>query len=531
MKDQHHKGFRSAVFWLAPLALYAFCGVSPAWGADIKTLIMPGPVIEGHADIEEDCESCHRAFDGGAQTALCLDCHEEVAADVKEGKGFHGRQNPGYDPDCRTCHAEHRGRDADIVGLAPETFDHGATDFALEGAHPSVACTSCHAKDELYREASSLCIDCHRDDDPHEGQLGEECGDCHEPAAWDNAKFDHDETDFPLLGAHLSADCGLCHPGDRYEETPSDCKDCHASQDSHRGKMGDACGDCHTSEEWLEGSFDHDEKTDFPLVGEHAEVGCNDCHLSKGAGPAKDLEQSCSSCHAAQDDHDGSFGGKCEDCHSPRGWTRSVFNHGRETDFALVGAHESLSCTTCHHGVLGEESLSKKCSDCHSESDLHGGQLGTQCDACHGSKAWTSDLTFDHDMTAFPLLGMHVVAGCGECHDNKRFHDTSGACVDCHAKDDEHEQSLGTGCGDCHNPNAWNLWRFDHDRSTDFPLRGEHRGLECQACHSAPMTDSVQLSQSCGACHSLDDPHRGGFGERCETCHVERSWEDVRMPR
>ncbi|MDE0886053.1 MAG: cytochrome C [Myxococcota bacterium] len=531
MREKYHGGLRRVLLLLAPLVLSGLGSSVPAHGAGIKTLIMPGPVIEGHADVEEDCESCHLVFDGSGQSGLCLDCHEEVAADVKAEQGFHGRQNPGSDPDCRICHSEHRGRGADIVGLAPETFDHDMTDFPLEGVHPSVACTSCHVSGESYREAPGLCIDCHRDDDRHDGQLGEDCADCHESKGWDSARFDHDETDFPLLGAHLSADCGLCHPGDRYEETLSECKDCHASQDSHRGKMGDACGDCHTTQEWEEGSFDHDENTDFALVGEHSEVACNDCHLSKVTGLAKDLEPSCAGCHAVQDDHDGSFGAKCEDCHSPRGWARSVFNHEREADFPLEGAHGELSCTTCHHGVLGEESLSRECSDCHRESDLHDGQLGTRCDDCHGAKAWTSDLTFDHDMTAFPLLGMHVIASCGECHDDKRFHDTSGACVDCHAEDDEHDRALGTGCGDCHNPNAWSLWRFDHALSTDFPLKGAHQDLGCQSCHSVAATDSVQLSQSCGACHSLDDPHRGGFGERCETCHVERSWEDVRMPR
>ena len=531
MNDETKRISRPSGPLLGAVLLFFFGAALPGYGADIKTLIMPGPVIAGHADLEEDCESCHRAFDGDAQTGLCLDCHEEIAADVEAGEGFHGRQNPGQDPDCRTCHPEHRGREADIVGLAPETFDHSQTDFLLEGAHGATACTSCHERDKSYRETPGLCVDCHREDDRHDGQLGEECGDCHEAASWDTAQFDHDETDFPLLGAHASADCGLCHPGDRYENTPTECKDCHASEDVHRGKLGSACADCHETEAWKEGAFDHEKGTDFPLIGEHQEVRCNDCHLTEAVGAAKDLDTNCFGCHAEQDDHDGSFGEECEKCHSPRAWNRSIFDHERDADFALQGAHGSLACTNCHHGVLGQETLSRKCSECHSESDLHDGQLGDRCESCHSSKSWTRDLTFDHDMTNFPLLGMHVVASCEDCHEDRRFHDTSGKCVDCHKRDDVHERRLGSNCGDCHNPNDWNLWHFDHARSTDFPLEGKHAGLECVACHSAPVGDSIQLSKNCGACHSLDDPHRGGFGDRCETCHVERSWEDVRMPR
>jgi hypothetical protein len=298
----------------------------------------------------------------------------------------------------------------------------------------------------------------------------------------------------------------------------------------HRGQLGAACGDCHGTAVWREGSFDHDRDTKFPLTGEHRGTRCNDCHVATGTTAAKDLDASCLACHSAQDDHDGSFGTRCESCHSPRGWSRSLFRHDRDAHFALAGAHASLDCTSCHHGVLGRESLPQRCVECHAESDLHGGQMGRECDSCHGARAWSRDLTFDHDITAFPLLGMHAVAGCEDCHAGKRFRDAPEACSDCHARDDVHEGRLGDDCARCHNPNGWTLWRFDHNRSTDFPLRGEHAGLDCHACHTAKSGDKIRLSSGCESCHSLDDPHRGGFGARCETCHVERSWKDVRVP-
>ena len=45
--------------------------------AQVKTLIMPGEVVAGHAEYEADCDSCHEAFDRNKQRALCLDCHED----------------------------------------------------------------------------------------------------------------------------------------------------------------------------------------------------------------------------------------------------------------------------------------------------------------------------------------------------------------------------------------------------------------------------------------------------------------------
>jgi len=34
---------------------------------DIETLLMPGKVIEGHAEVEAECSSCHKSFNKNAQ--------------------------------------------------------------------------------------------------------------------------------------------------------------------------------------------------------------------------------------------------------------------------------------------------------------------------------------------------------------------------------------------------------------------------------------------------------------------------------
>ena len=46
--------------------------------------IMPGPVIEGHADIEGDCKQCHAPLSDTLQSDLCIACHEDVGFDIRD---------------------------------------------------------------------------------------------------------------------------------------------------------------------------------------------------------------------------------------------------------------------------------------------------------------------------------------------------------------------------------------------------------------------------------------------------------------
>ena len=129
--------------------------------AQLETLVMPGEVIAGHADIETECKSCHVVFDRDKQTELCMDCHEDVAADRASKRGFHGLDRHAQRRDCSFCHADHEGRDADIVPLDEASFKHEATDFPLHGKHTDVVCGDCHQSGDKHRDAKSLCVDCH----------------------------------------------------------------------------------------------------------------------------------------------------------------------------------------------------------------------------------------------------------------------------------------------------------------------------------------------------------------------------------
>jgi hypothetical protein len=498
-------------------------------GVDLETLVMPGPVIEGHADVEADCSSCHRPFDRAAEDGLCLECHEEVAADRKTHTGFHALAPGIIDAPCRTCHSDHQGRDADVVGLNPALFDHERTDYPLRGAHTALACDGCHPSEQKHREASSLCIDCHRDDDPHREQLGVACGDCHVEKSWKEAPFDHSKTEFPLEGAHAEVACGLCHADERYEGTPSDCASCHRLDDVHQGEFGTSCETCHEVDTWDTPRFDHDRETDFPLEGKHEGLDCGSCHTASLYEDA--LETDCLSCHQPDDVHRGRFGPTCETCHEAGAWSNVRFDHDRDTGFPLAGSHPEVRCEGCHEGTLYQEELGTDCISCHRQDDVHRGQQGERCETCHSENSWEGQVSFDHEITRFPLLGLHAAVACQECHVSPAFRDAETDCVACHLPDDTHERRLGEACGVCHNPNDWRVWRFDHDAGSTFALHGAHEGLDCQACHDQPVVTRIELSHDCTACHAAEDVHRGEFGRDCSRCHAERAWDEVELPR
>jgi hypothetical protein len=144
---------------------------------------------------------------------------------------------------------------------------------------------------------------------------------------------------------------------------------------------------------------------------------------------------------------------------------------------------------------------------------------------------WTRDVPFDHDITRFPLLGLHATVPCEECHSTPEYRNAPLACTDCHAKDDVHAATLGARCEQCHTPASWRVWRFDHDAQTRFALRGAHEDLACKACHAAPVVGEIDLSTTCGSCHEREDVHRGRFGQDCGRCHTAANFRDALVPR
>lgn len=495
---------------------------------EIEQFFMPGDLISEHRELESECTSCHVRGRDTTQNKLCLDCHDHalVAEDIREKQGFHGRDKNAGTLECKSCHSDHKGRDARVVWLNKDNFDHQFTDFRLSGKHELVECTACHLKDKKYREAKQTCYECHSEDDVHEGDLGKQCQDCHEAAGWTQTGFDHGKTDFELKFAHQQVSCNACHIAGQYKDTPKQCVDCHAIRDVHVGRFGKKCESCHREKAWDKSIFDHNQDTRYKLEGKHRRQACNDCHADdyKVSEKHNNDPRNCYSCHRTDDVHNKLNGKKCQDCHVPRGWRYVEFDHGTNTEFPLEGAHESLVCEACHTLGAKTKKIEINCYSCHKQDDVHKRDQGTSCDQCHNDIAWQNEVRFDHDLSNFALIGQHAVVGCESCHVSSVFSDAGNLCIDCHRDDDLHKQGLGEDCSECHNPNAWLIWRFDHE-DTNFKLRDAHTEIHCHTCHNRSLGKFTRDRWSCLDCHRRDDVHDGNFGRQCDKCHNQKSFK------
>lgn len=486
-----------------------------------ERLLMPGPVIEGHKKFEDTCSNCHQPLGDTEQNTLCLDCHKKINLDVKDKLGLHGQVNVSGNK-CKTCHTDHKGRDAKIVLLDHQEFDHKGTDFLLKDSHKAVECNSCHLPDNKFREAKHECIGCHKLDDVHQGELGNDCTDCHKETAWTKVDFDHEKTKFKLKGKHVDTTCISCHITETYTDAPKECYSCHRINDIHNSRFGEDCADCHNEKKWDSIKFDHD-KTDYPLIGGHQKADCNSCHKPNST---KKTPTMCISCHRADDIHSGRNSQKCKNCHTTKNW-EAKFDHRHETDFDLVGQHKELGCATCHKGDVYKDELPSKCVACHQQDDVHQESQGKECINCHNETDWQQQILFDHDVTHFPLVGLHSSVSCEDCHTSANFKETKSTCISCHQDEDIHKKTLGSDCRQCHTPSSWSFWLFDHDEQTKYPLEGKHAGLVCDACHIKPVVaDELKLSPECITCHKKDDIHSGRFGNDCDRCHDNESFEN-----
>ncbi|PQA86551.1 cytochrome c3 family protein [Hyphococcus luteus] len=493
----------------------------------IEKLVSPGPVSAAHKGQEKTCNACHASFDKGAQSGLCLDCHEDVAGDVSKHSGFHGKSPDVDGKPCKACHTEHKGAAFQIVSFDRRAFDHGLTDYVLKGAHRDVECGECHAGKKKFRDAAHDCATCHKADEPHKGRLGDDCQSCHRETDWKEISYDHSKTDFPLVGEHRGAKCRACHVEEVYDGLPSLCIDCHKEDDVHKGAFGTDCETCHQPAGWGAIAFDHGRRTGFSLTGKHAPLACKTCHTQTLFEPK--LKQGCVSCHRSDDVHEGRNGPDCASCHRTSSWTASRFNHDRDTTFALMGAHRRVDCKSCHLKPVTVALPGKECVDCHQSDDPHKGAQGEDCASCHNVTSWVENTQFDHDLSRFPLLGRHKDVKCAACHKSKVFSDAPMACRSCHADEDKHGGALGADCGLCHSPAKWSHWLFDHERQTTFALTGSHKGLICSTCHKPNGWSAGDQSSECVACHRVDDKHRGQYGGDCGRCHTTQSFDSVKM--
>ncbi len=469
--------------------------------------------------VEAKCADCHKTTAYKEAPRQCIGCHRK---DDDGAKGHRGR----FGEKCDSCHG--------TKAWKPAQFNHDTdTKYALRGKHRTATCLSCHTGPLFRDKLGSACVDCHRKDDKHEGNLGRECQACHVESDWKaTARFDHDRTRFALLGKHRDVRCEDCHRDRKYKDTATECVACHRKDDKHQPSLGEACQSCHVERDWKDvARFDHS-KTRFALLGKHQQAPCDGCHKRGPTGTRfRDAPRDCIGCHRQDDKHEGTLGTACGDCHVERDWkTTSRFDHQR-TRFALRNAHarREVACKDCHADLRSFRNIDRECIACHKKDDKHEAQLGTRCDSCHDDTRW-KDARFDHAKARFPLRGRHLVVACADCHKTLRYHDAARDCDGCHRKDDKHALKYGTACESCHNTRSWKLWTFDHDRRSRFKLDGAHVQVACERCHTQPAPRGrpvADVGGTCLACHQRDDRHDGAFGAQCERCHTTANWRQI----
>ena len=444
---------------------------------------------------------------------LCSQCHFDE----------HRKQESSS---CENCHDESNFKDA-------KGFNHQTdSDYPLTGKHRKVACKDCHntLKDvetsptaypapvdmsflKLKEIPHGSCLNCHKD--PHHNSFGKRCTDCHDTSDWLNIKESrrmslfHDNTRYPLRGAHVGVACKACHgpsPGQKpvYKNMAFErCSDCHI--DAHIGQFltnstntqPADCDSCHTIDAFFPTTYEPIRHQDsrYPLKGGHQTIACNQCHQQsidlRKQIPVRELTN------------------------LKRHWRKELYS------YAQFDWDDSLEqCETCHQ-------------------DIHKGQFTHRtngCVSCHKVTSF-SDLVFDHQVESrFPLEGKHGNLSCDACHQAKdrgtnttspiQYRPVPMECMDCHldphlgqfANASRPDGRKQTHCETCHTSESFEETLFDHNNKnfTSFALLGKHKDVKCTACHFDVQVDNnisvrryTQLPTTCEGCHA--DHHKGEF--------------------
>jgi len=338
--------------------------------------------------------------------------------------------------------------------------------------------------------------------------------------------------------AETDGDCQACHTAPWERAKMADrCVDCHGEiarqmQDvaSLHGRMMHnspdiTCRHCHPEHRGADAPLTEMDYAEFPhevvgysLTG-HAVTStsqpftCDGCHNGDITTFASDT---CSTCHSNLDPvfvlaHSIEYGDACLDCHD--GVDRFGKNFVHDAGFALTGSHDGLTCSKCHTGartLVDFQNTPSDCYSCHLSDDPHLGAFGNNCAACHQVSSW-AEVTFDHNLSGFPLTGGHAGLACEQCHVNSQFAGLSTSCVNCHSDPVYHAGMFGTDCASCHSTDNWSaVYRGSHPSIADEGGSGvNHGNTSCRTCHPQTLN-----SATCLACHDSNNPDdEGGGGE------------------
>jgi len=545
------------------------------------------------------CQTCHRNFDnwanaafnhastgfildGAHATTACVLCHVgnnyNLAGIANTNCGnsqchlttWQQTTNPVHPAapnsfplaTCSTCHT--------TTTWNTSTFNHSTTGFVLTQGHANLQCAQCHINNNYTLAiAATDCgnSQCHlttwqQTNNPVHSTAGagfaaSNCVNCHTPAGWDAASFNHNLTGFVLVGTHMSPNptpCASCHVNNNYALNSGDCYGCHTADWQRTTTAGGsvpnhvtagfpqtatACATCHPITTWTAGVFNH-AGTGFPLTQGHATVQCAQCHINNNYSLTIVLNDCGNSqCHLTDWNNTNNpphasagapfAASLCSTCHTTAGWTTATFNHNTTT-FPLTGAHTTTACALCHTNNNYSGTLPTTCIGCHTadwnSTQTLGGAVPNHvssgfpqdCTVCHSTANWTSS-TFNHNTTTFPLTGLHVSVACTTCHVGGNYAGTlPTTCggAGCHLATWQGttappHQTLtvsfpafaASNCASCHTTSvaAFATATWDHG-TTGFALTGAHATGTCISCHVG--NNYALPATTCYTCHTAD---------------------------
>ncbi len=502
-----------------------------------------------HALIANECATCHNGEYNNTPNT-CVGCHlDDYTATVNPPHAA-----SGFNTDCAACHSE--------SAWSPANFDHDAQYFPIySGEHQGEwsQCTDCHTQPGDF--SVFTCTTCHVAGETNEQHTGvggyvydsPYCLACH-PTGSAEEVFDHNGTNFPLTGAHMTVNCMECHASG-FPGTPTDCNACHmpdfnqSTNPNHVAlSIPTDCASCHTTDpDWNPAQFPiHNQY--YALNGAHALIAdqCVTCHN----GDYNNTPNTCFGCHSAEYNQTTNpshtalqFPTDCASCHSEDAWTPAAFEDHDAQYFPIYsGGHQGAwdQCNDCHTNPNNYAIYS--CVVCHTPTPTnqqHAGVNGyvyenAACLACHP----TGDAqgAFNHANSNFPLTGAHVTVDCIECHASG-YAGTPTNCDACHLPDynqatnpNHISLSLPTNCATCHTTDPdWNPALFpDHDDY--YPLLGAHAAIanQCVTCHNGNYNNTPN---TCVGCHLTEyngtndpDHQAANFPTDCAACHSQNAW-------
>jgi hypothetical protein len=502
-----------------------------------------------HAAIASQCVMCHNG-DYNNTPNTCVGCHLE---------DYNQTTDPphialGFGTDCISCHNEN--------AWIPANFNHDDQYFPIySGEHAGTwdQCSDCHINQNDF--SIFTCVTCHANPETnqqHQGVAGYEynsilCLACH-PTGSASAIFNHDNTAFPLTGAHTIVDCLDCH-ANGFEGIPTVCNACHITDYNQSINPNHVtlnlptdCITCHTTApDWNPALFpDHNDY--YVLAGAHASIAnqCATCHN----GDYNNTPNTCVGCHL--DDYNGTtspshttlnFPTDCASCHTETAWSPAEYAEHDDQFFPIYsGGHQGAwdQCSDCHTNSNDYSVFT--CISCHTNPQTNQQHTGVNgyiyqnaaCLACHP----TGDAAgaFDHNNSDFPLTGSHLTVDCIECHAGG-YAGTPTECESCHLPDYNQSVnpnhialSLPTDCATCHTTDPdWDPALFPNHNDY-YVLSGAHASIanQCAVCHNG---DYNNTPNTCFGCHQDDynqtnnpDHQAAQFPTTCETCHSQNAW-------